>query len=339
MFDLDNLIDTPLCLDCFDLLARLPSGCVNLVFADPPYNTGVFKKVSAGEYLAWCKKWIAECSRVLAANGALWIVHSKPDVLIDLSRIVEGFGRGRRTWVTWDKYNGNKMIQACGGPMIGITQVESLRSFQSMAEYLIYHADKGNWTRQCDEGRGFIFEPLRAYLDGERKRARLTTKQVNLAFSEYTQKVGCRDRSVCEHYWALSQWCLPTEEIYNNVLRPLFNRNNGDEYLRREYEDLRQEYEHLRYTFNNPGKVSSVWQIPPAPRNGHPTPKPETLLERIILATSNEGDLILDPFGGSFTTAVVAARLGRRWISCDIAPEYVELGKERLTRARQLSLL
>lgn len=47
-------------------------------------------------------------------------------------------------------------------------------------------------------------------------------------------------------------------------------------------------------------------------------PKPEALLERIIKASSNEGDLVCDFFGGSGTTAAVAEKLGRRWITCDI---------------------
>ena len=51
---------------------------------------------------------------------------------------------------------------------------------------------------------------------------------------------------------------------------------------------------------------------------GYATQKPEALLERIIKASSNEGDLICDFFGGSGTTAAVAERLGRRWITCDI---------------------
>lgn len=53
-------------------------------------------------------------------------------------------------------------------------------------------------------------------------------------------------------------------------------------------------------------------------RIGYATQKPEALLERIIKASSNEGDLVCDFFGGSGTTAAVAERLGRRWITCDI---------------------
>ena len=53
-------------------------------------------------------------------------------------------------------------------------------------------------------------------------------------------------------------------------------------------------------------------------RTGYATQKPEALLERIIKASSNEGDLVCDFFGGSGTTAAVAEKLGRRWITCDI---------------------
>lgn len=62
----------------------------------------------------------------------------------------------------------------------------------------------------------------------------------------------------------------------------------------------------------------------------HPTQKPIVLLERIIKASSNENDLVVDPFGGSFTTAFVAKELGRRVISCDIEEDYVKIGLRRL---------
>lgn len=54
----------------------------------------------------------------------------------------------------------------------------------------------------------------------------------------------------------------------------------------------------------------------------HPTQKPEELLRKFILAASNPGDIILDPFAGSGTTLVVAEQLGRQWIGCEINSEY-----------------
>lgn len=61
----------------------------------------------------------------------------------------------------------------------------------------------------------------------------------------------------------------------------------------------------------------------------HPTQKPEALLERIIKVSSNPGDVILDPFSGSFTTSAVAVRLGRIGIGIDLNEEYFEMGLRR----------
>ena len=68
-------------------------------------------------------------------------------------------------------------------------------------------------------------------------------------------------------------------------------------------------------------------------RLGYPTQKPEALLERIIQASSNEGDLVMDPFCGCGTAVVVAQRLGRRWIGIDITHLAITLMKHRLQDA------
>jgi site-specific DNA-methyltransferase (adenine-specific) len=65
-------------------------------------------------------------------------------------------------------------------------------------------------------------------------------------------------------------------------------------------------------------------------KTDHPTQKPEALLEKVIAASSNEGELVVDPFTGSGTTLVVAERLGRRWAGADSDPRYVALARERL---------
>lgn len=61
----------------------------------------------------------------------------------------------------------------------------------------------------------------------------------------------------------------------------------------------------------------------------HPTQKPENLLERIILASSNIGETVLDPFSGSFTTSAVAIKLGRKAIGIEINPDYFKIGIRR----------
>lgn len=70
----------------------------------------------------------------------------------------------------------------------------------------------------------------------------------------------------------------------------------------------------------------------------HPTQKPEELLRRLILASSDEGQVVLDPFSGSGTTIVVAEQLGRKWLGCELNYQYNEWAIERLENVRQMSI-
>ena len=71
-------------------------------------------------------------------------------------------------------------------------------------------------------------------------------------------------------------------------------------------------------------------------RTGYPTQKPLELYERIIRASSNEGDLVLDPFAGCATTPIAAERLGRQWVGMDIWDGAIEQVRQRLADNRQL---
>jgi site-specific DNA-methyltransferase (adenine-specific) len=103
-----------------------------------------------------------------------------------------------------------------------------------------------------------------------------------------------------------------------------------------------------RYTFNydamreeNGGKqMKNVWRFPPAGRDEkvhgkHPTQKPVALIERCLRASTNPGDLVLDPFAGSGATGVAAIKLYRRFIGCESDEEYCSLIVRRLSAASQ----
>ena len=91
----------------------------------------------------------------------------------------------------------------------------------------------------------------------------------------------------------------------------------------------------LMKQISNGKQMRNLWEIPPPqPRekiNGkHPTQKPLKLLERILLASTNDGDVVLDPFNGSGSTGVAALGLGRKYIGIEVSQEYLDLTIKRL---------
>lgn len=122
-----------------------------------------------------------------------------------------------------------------------------------------------------------------------------------------------------------------------------FNRLRGGAYRT---QDLRYDDAGIPYKSTGKGRIyfhkdgpalSDVWDLPflstvSNEREGYPYQKPEALLERIVRASSNEGDMVADFFCGSGTTLAVAKRLARRWIGCDVSPEAIAITRRRLAR-------
>lgn len=102
------------------------------------------------------------------------------------------------------------------------------------------------------------------------------------------------------------------------------------------------DYRKPQPAFYNTTKVpGNVWFFPRVryrmeEYEEHPTQKPEALLERVILASSNPGDVVLDPFSGTFTTCAVAKRLGRQSLGIEINRDYFKIGLRRLGIATEL---
>ena len=94
--------------------------------------------------------------------------------------------------------------------------------------------------------------------------------------------------------------------------------------------------------YNHQKVPGNVWDFPRVrylmdEYENHPTQKPQALLERIILASSNPGEIVLDPFAGSFTTGATAVALNRRFIGIEVNDEYVKMGLRRLSISSHFS--
>jgi site-specific DNA-methyltransferase (adenine-specific) len=323
--------------DTLDVLRAMPDNAVGLIATDPPYY-----KVKGeawdrqwdkpDQFLAWlgenCEQW----QRVLRPNGSLYCFAS-PRMA---ARVEVEVGRwfNVENSITWAK-PGQCYAQKYGP--------QNFRGYVEMCERVIFaehfNADniakgEAGYQAKCDELRGFVFEPLRAYLDGERERAGVTKPQVNA----YTKT------QMASHWFSRSQWALPTEHYYNVLRTCLSQLNHNGQYLRRdsedlrrEYEDLRREYEDLRRPFNVTADVpyTDVWTFPTVRgyKGKHPCEKPLAMMEHIITASSREDFTVFDGFMGSGTTGEAAVNLGRPFIGVEKDPAYFGQAVDRIKRA------
>ena len=202
-----------------------------------------------------------------------------------------------------------------------------------MAEH--YGADnmalgESGYIAKCDEARGHIFEPIRAYLSSEWSRAGLTRRDAELATG--TQMAG--------HWFSPSQWSLPTHDNYDK-LQARANRSGGEylrkdyEYLRKDYEDLRKDYEDLRryFAMKKGDQKTEIWTFAPdSEKLGHPTPKPLDLISYIVRISCRPGGRIIDPFAGSGTTGRAAKDLGRKAVLIEKDERYCEIAAKRMAQ-------
>ena len=145
-------------------------------------------------------------------------------------------------------------------------------------------------------------------------------------------------------------YSLTDKYTFNAIFRPLSEQTIKSEYRHTDENGRRYAIPRGRkylqgtvkkvYLDTNPGvAIGNLWiekeltiQGDDDERIGYPTQKPEALLERIIKASSNEGDIVLDCFVGSGTTAAVAEKLGRRWIAADINKGAIQTTIKRLQK-------
>lgn len=359
------------CGDALELLPLMEPASVSLIIADPPYR-GV-KLDYLGEKLTWDRQWptreaylswlrslAKEWQRILKPNGSLYVFASPQLAAWVEVTLSETFNILNH--ITWRKHDGS------GAGTGGHSKVckEKLRSFFPQSERILFcehlHSDamalgQSGYAAQCEQLHGYVFEPLRAYLDGERRRAGISRQDCNTACGVATMA----DR----HYFVTSQWQLPTKPHYE-ALQQWFNEHSRqpapqftdyhpagspfvkhhptpDEdlhqeysYLRQEYEDLRQEYEDLRRPFAVTKDVpytdvfdyQTVTYVP----GKHPAEKPLPLLRHLIEASSRPGDVVLDPCFGSGSTLEAAKQCGRKAIGIEIDPRWVRQTASRLSQ-------
>jgi site-specific DNA-methyltransferase (adenine-specific) len=319
--------------DCLDVMRGMRDNSIDAVVTDPPY----FKVKGDAwdrqwdkptQFLAWLDQIAEQWQRLLRPNGSAYCFASPK-----MAARVECLLANRfsiLSHIVWQKGDDN------GNGMHTRQHKPDCRNWFPQTERLIfaehYGADniakgEAGYVAKCDELRGFVFEPLRAYLDGERERAGWSVRRIA---EEYQKVTGSRTvTGMAGHWFGTVQWMLPTEQNYK-WLRKLF----AGDYLRREYQDLRREYEDLRRPFSVTHGVpyTDVWTFPTVGhyKGKHPCEKPLAMMEHIIRTSTRPGAVVLDCFAGSGSTGLACHNLGRSFIGIEREAEYVALARARI---------
>jgi site-specific DNA-methyltransferase (adenine-specific) len=322
--------------DCIEAMATLPDNCIDLICTDPPYFK--VKKEwwdrqwdKPQGFLDWLDSVAKQWQRILKPNGSLYCFASpKMSARVEV-RLGERFNVLNN--IVWEKERdrGKHKLQS----------KDIARMYSPNTERIIfcehYGADniakgEAGYGAKCDELRGFVFEPLRAWFVSEKEKARLTNFDVNTALGTATNGSG-----MAGHYFKSSgavQWSLPTPEHYAKLQQAFPG------YFTRTYELLRAEYELLRRPFSVSAEVpyTDVWTFPTVSSypGKHPCEKPAAMLEHIINASSRPGAVVLDCFAGSGSTLVAAKKLGRDFIGIEIDPHWVAVANQKIGNAELL---
>ena len=236
-----------------EILKKIPDKTFDLVFADPPYNLQIGKKLKRpddskvngvndkwdqfknfNDYDNFCKLWLTESKRVLKDNGSIWVIGTYHNIF-RLGYHIQNMGFWILNDVIWRKNN----------PMPNFRGTR----FTNAHETLIW-ASKNKKSKYT-----FNYQSLKCLNDDLQMR---------------------------------SDWTLPI--------------CSGNERIKK-----------------NGKKV-------------HSTQKPESLLHRILLASTNKNDFVFDPFLGTGTTAVVAKKLGRNYFGIENEKKYFKTAKQRLEK-------
>ena len=348
--------------DNLDILRGMNAECVDLIYLDPPFNSNqdyaapvgskaagaAFKDTwhlsdldvawmgliaderpatahvlrTAGithgkgmqSYLTMMAVRLLEMHRVLKDTGSIYL-HCDPTASHYLKLLMDAiFGaRNFRNEITWKRTSTTKGNFGQGA-----------RFWPRAADILLFYSksEKYGFTQQFGEYSPAYIENAYRYVEvGTGRRYRLV--------SMIGPGGAANGNPMYEVLGVTRYWRYSEERMRELIEKGLVVQSKPGAVPHRKY-----------YLDEGQGvPIQSVWddignlQASAKERVGYPTQKPLALLERIIKASSNEGDTVLDPFCGCATACVAADRLGRRWVGIDISPKAVELVNMRLQQA------
>ena len=340
--------------DNLDILRGLNSESVDLIYLDPPFNSNrnyaapvgsraagaafkdtwtlsdldtawmgliadeqpaMYKVIEAAglthgkgmqSYLCMMAVRLVEMRRVLKDTGSIYL-HCDPTASHYLKMLMDSiFGSGSsKNDIIWQRTGAHNDASRYG----------------SIADYLLFYAKTDEWTwnaQYTPYSDAYIRERYHYIEEGTGRR--FWPNQMTDAGQGPPREIGGEIREPPNgRHWAYTQ-----EDIYRHEKEGrIYWSKNGRPYIK-------------NYLDERKGRpLQNIWTDvvmtkSGSERIGYPTQKPLALLERIISASSNPGDVVLDPFCGCATACVAAEKLGRKWVGIDISEKAVELVNMRL---------
>ncbi len=315
--------------DNLEIMSKFPSKSIDLIYADPPFFSNrkyevIWKdkaEISSFEdrweggiehYISWMEPRLRECHRLLKDTGSMYLHcdwHASAHLKVLMDRIFNDSNfRNEIVWPRTYAHSDSK---------------QGAKAFGRIHDTILFYSKSVNntWNTQYRPYEQDYIEKTFKQRDEEGRRYQTVTLTASKPGGD-TEFEWHGIRPPNGRYWAYSKANLDKMEKEGKIV-----------FLKSGIPRLK------KYVDDTPGvPIQDVWSDITRmstfsnERTGYPTQKPVALLERIVSASSNKGDIVFDPFCGCGTTIIASQKLGRKWIGIDISPTACNLMQKRLRK-------
>ena len=302
-----------------------------LLHADPPYGMGkeadgiandnLYREKLDSFQMDWWRAW----RPYMTENSSAYIWGNAEDLwrLWWANGLADSEPLTIRNELVWAK-------ASAGAGGISHMGAEGLRLYPQETERCLFFMIGEQGFNNNADNYWTGWEPIRSYLDTERKRTGWTNKDVAAFFGFHPR--------MADHWFNASQWLMPKQEQYECLQMEAkgvaFTRSYAE--LKAEYDKLKVEHDKLKAEFyesrayfdNTHDNMTDVWQFPRVTggdRHGHATPKPVAMIERALKSSCPVGGVVLEPFGGSGSTLIAAQNVGVSCYTMELKPEWADV--------------
>lgn len=267
---------------------------------------------------------------MLKPNGVMYWFHNDLPQIADLIRMLEeDTNLVYRSFIVWDK----GQFRARSWKNRDPNGKTAPRSWFSTCEYCLHYVGKEGIKKHVYNNPLYA-KKLKEWYASELERLSITEKEIA---EKYTQITG-RKPYMLRHYFKDNQFEIPRREIWETVYTPLgFSKSYDELDAELQKETVSRTSSIIApYTHHCDSMHNNLWSYPTIPSGSkeriHICQKPVEMIERIIRVSSNKGDIILDPFMGSGTTAVASINEGRQYIGFENDKECFDKATDRISK-------